>query len=498
MDRPLISSTGSAEPAPEEPPPEQPPPEESPPEAGLPEARAPDDPLPEAPPAADDQPIPADGLPDPTGNTHVRRPPYGRNPTLAAHGVRARAEIIAAARELFARQGYQATTVESIGEATGRSGAAVYQYFEGKAEIFGIFLQESGAELKVLGERFPLLTDDAAGELALEQWISELMDLLGRHQSIFLMWAPIQYSEPALADIGRDNLGGYQHGIAAQLAAAGAHPPTPAIAPVGILSVVQWSYFMFLVRNPPISRQRLQAALAGILRSYLFAGWESAPSPVTVPVDDDQMPTIPLGDAMGLRRPVTARGVGTVQRILLAAADRFRVAGYLGTSLSDVAAAAGVSHASVYTYWADRDALFATLARDAVAAVRLRVGTLPAALRSPDGLGGWIEGWVAMLFSHGAVLYVWTHEVDDPRLADLTSQMHELVDRAGLLLIAASGSEPVADPAAMGVVLRAVLTDVPYALSAQLGILPRDATCAFVSGLLAAGAGAPAGGSALQ
>jgi len=38
----------------------------------------------------------------------VRRPPYGRNPALA-HGVRARTEIIDAARELFARNGYQST-----------------------------------------------------------------------------------------------------------------------------------------------------------------------------------------------------------------------------------------------------------------------------------------------------------------------------------------------------------------------------------------------------
>ena len=48
----------------------------------------------------------------------MRRPPYGRNPELAAHGVRARTEIIDAARKLFAEQGYQATTGESIGEST--------------------------------------------------------------------------------------------------------------------------------------------------------------------------------------------------------------------------------------------------------------------------------------------------------------------------------------------------------------------------------------------
>jgi hypothetical protein len=47
------------------------------------------------------------------------------------------------------------------------------------------------------------------------------------------------------------------------------------------------------------------------------------------------------------------------------------------------------------------------------------------------------------------------------------------------------------DPAAMQVVLRAVLTDVPFVLSTQLGILPRDATYAFVTDLLRAGVGAP-------
>ena len=65
-----------------------------------------------------------------------RRPPYGRNPLLAAHGVRARAEIVEAARDLFTRNGYQATTVEAIGEATGRSGAAVYQYFSNLPEKY--------------------------------------------------------------------------------------------------------------------------------------------------------------------------------------------------------------------------------------------------------------------------------------------------------------------------------------------------------------------------
>jgi AcrR family transcriptional regulator len=186
--------------------------------------------------------------------------------------------------------------------------------------------------------------------------------------------------------------------------------------------------------------------------------------------------------------------VGTVQRILLAAAHRFRGTGFYGTSLSDIAATAGVSHGSVYTYWADRDALFSTLAHDAMAAVELRIDALDDALRSPNGLSGWLDGWVSMLDAHGAVLYVWTHEVELPELDELTARMNSAIDAAAVALIASSSRAPMEDPEAMQVVVRAILTDVPYVLSTQLGILERDATFAYVIGLLSEGVGAPAAG----
>ena len=433
------------------------------------------------------QQVPARDLPD---AGEVRRPPYGRNPALAAHGVRARSEIVEAARELFKRNGYQATTVESIGEATGRSGAAVYQYFEGKAEIFGIFLREGGGDLIAVGERFPVLTDDTAGRHALQRWISTLMDVLDRHEMNFRLWPQIQFAEPSLALIGHWNLSHFTEAVAKGLQAAKAHPPTPNITPLGMLSVLQWSFFMWHARDRKFPRERLERALATTLHADLF----SRPEPVDeFPVaaeEVEKIPSIPLGDALGLRRPLTARGVGTVQRILLAAADRFRETGFYGTSLSDVATAARVSHGSVYTYWADRDALFATLATDALSAIGPRVDALAEALRTPAGLYAWLDGWMSMLVTHGAVLFVWLHEVDAPDLADLTAQMNSVIDRAAAAFVESSANAPQEDPEALGVVLRALLTDVPYVLSVQLEILGRAATCAFIAGLLRSGVGA--------
>lgn len=382
--------------------------------------------------------------------------------------------------------------MESIGEATGRSGAAVYQYFEGKSEIFGIFLREAGNELHTQGERFPVLTDNDQGRQELQRWITELIDLLTRHQATFLLWAQVQFTEPSLAEIGRWNLNSFQVTIAERLAAAGTRPPNPNIVPLGILSVIQWTYFVSLVREPSVRRHRLEQALARILHTYLFAAQDSAePAPQTGAALGE-MPGIPLGDAMGLRRPVTARGVGTVQRILLAAADKFRGSGYYGTSLTDIAAFAGVSHGSVYTYWADREALFSTLAQDALAGVEAKSATLQESLQTPAGRAGWLDDWMSMLGVHGAVLYVWTHEVDLPAIADLTARMSSSIDAVAMAFVESSAASAVQDADAMQIVVRAALTDVPYVLSTQLGILPRETTLEFVTALLRAGVRAAA------
>ncbi len=428
--------------------------------------------------------------PDPGGPQ--RRPPYGRNPSLAAHGVRARDEIVEAARDLFTRSGFQATTVESIGEATGRSGAAVYQYFSGKVEIFAIFLREIGVELRRVAERFPLLTDDGTSRRELRDWVIQLMDVVEHHAGTFLSWSQIQYTEPELAGVGQDNFQGYQTAVLDRLRIARAHPPILEIAPVGILSVVQWSALLNARRPEPVDRSALADALARMLLAYLFA------PPSVLPTPDGtahltELPTIPLGDALGLRRPVTQRGVGTIQRILLAAADRFGVNGYRGTSLNDVALRAGVSHGSVYTYWADREALFGTLARDAVAAIQTQWQLLDSSGSSGE-LAGWVDGWVTMLDKHGSVLYVWQHEPEAPTLDQLTDRRDEAIEGTVTQLMALASDRPP-DPAALRVVLRGVLTDVPYVLSTQLRILPRADACWFVTLLLRAGLGVAEPGS---
>lgn len=344
-----------------------------------------------------------------------------------------------------------------------------------------------------ISDQFPLLTNDRSGRQALQDWIVQFMEVFDYHAGTFLGWVQIQYSEPELARLGQNNFQRFQSTVMDRLLQAPTHPPTPGVVPVGIMSVVQWCTLLNARREFPVDGPAVANALAGMLHGFLFA---PAATTAAAEVDDRpvdyHLPTIPLGDELGLRRPVTPRGVGTVQRILLAAAERFRVNGYRGTSLNDVAARAGVSHGSVYTYWADREALFGTLARDATAAVEAQRRLLPNGAATGEGIDRWMDGWMSVIDRHGSVLYVWQHEVGGPGLEQLTAERDRAIDGVvdGLLDLR---PEPPSDPEAMRVALRALVTDVPFVLSAQLAILPRSDSADFVAQLLRAALGVTPG-----
>lgn len=67
-----------------------------------------------------------------TERTSVRRRPGGR-----------RAVILAAALELFSRQGYQETGIDEIGAASGVSGPAIYRHFGSKQELLAAAFMDS-------------------------------------------------------------------------------------------------------------------------------------------------------------------------------------------------------------------------------------------------------------------------------------------------------------------------------------------------------------------
>ncbi len=67
--------------------------------------------------------------------------------------------------------------------------------------------------------------------------------------------------------------------------------------------------------------------------------------------------------------PLTDRGRRTRDKLLVAAREVFEDKGYAATRMSDIAAAAGVSHGTTYTWFADKEAVLRALVDDIVAEV---------------------------------------------------------------------------------------------------------------------------------
>lgn len=76
--------------------------------------------------------------------------------------------------------------------------------------------------------------------------------------------------------------------------------------------------------------------------------------------------------------PLTDRGRRTRETLIGAARDVFEERGYAGTRMGDIAEAAGVSHGTVYTWFATKESVLAAVVEDFVE-------ELSEALRAPEG-----------------------------------------------------------------------------------------------------------------
>src|SRR3984957_619836 len=64
-------------------------------------------------------------------------------PAKTPKGERGRAEIMAAATDLFLERGFRATSLDDIGAAAGISGPAIYRYFKSKHELLTVLIEEA-------------------------------------------------------------------------------------------------------------------------------------------------------------------------------------------------------------------------------------------------------------------------------------------------------------------------------------------------------------------
>ena len=107
--------------------------------------------------------------------------PLSSPPTLqSARKAFARAHICQAARELFFRQGYGATTFDQIANAAGTRRTTLYSHFRDKAEILEQIADEYQDGLCALVD---LLQGPVPDRNQVEAWIAEIVDFVRRERA---------------------------------------------------------------------------------------------------------------------------------------------------------------------------------------------------------------------------------------------------------------------------------------------------------------------------
>ncbi|GAC1536380.1 MAG: hypothetical protein NVS3B12_19330 [Acidimicrobiales bacterium] len=125
--------------------------------------------------------------------------------------------------------------------------------------------------------------------------------------------------------------------------------------------------------------------------------------------------------------PLGPKATRTRATILEAASATFASAGYLHTSVGDIAERAGVSLGTVYQYFRDRSDVVAALVQINVGSMLERTDVVWHAEDGPDGLRRIIENFVAAYIATAPMAGVWEEVCFvEPELASLRRSLGQL------------------------------------------------------------------------
>lgn len=152
------------------------------------------------------------------------------------------------------------------------------------------------------------------------------------------------------------------------------------------------------------------------------------------------------------------------RRIARLALDRFRVDGFVGTSIADLAGALGVSKAAIYYHYRSKDTLLHRLVDPLLDAIDACIHDHTTPARTPRGL---LDAYLAVLLTHRQVVpliatdvAVLNHPSIGPRLRAQNQQLRTLLTGPD-----ASMSARLRAEAALGAIWRPLIAEPPLDLT---------------------------------
>ncbi|HEX7025311.1 MAG TPA: TetR/AcrR family transcriptional regulator, partial [Gemmatimonadales bacterium] len=119
------------------------------------------------------------------------------------------ARILEAALSLFARFGFERTSVRMIAREAGVSQGLLYNYFTGKDDLLRAIFQRSLSDVRV---SFDSLHDAAAPATQLERYIRRSFEILQQHQDFWRLFYSLRMQPAVLAGL-RDDIAVFVEGV---------------------------------------------------------------------------------------------------------------------------------------------------------------------------------------------------------------------------------------------------------------------------------------------
>jgi AcrR family transcriptional regulator len=364
----------------------------------------------------------------------VRRGPGSTTSALSRHGLRAHAEILAAAEVVFAERGYHGATIDAIGTASGRSGAAVYQYFRSKHDVFTALVEKIGVGLVEHAGSFPVLDQPQRGARELLPWLEALASVFEENRTVLLLWFEVEAVDERQQQGNRRFSDVFAHKLEPRITGlvSTEHQRETALA---ILAMADRSYTLREWVGLGCTRSKVTSALAWMIPSLLYSRGDQGaafapevahPKSVTTP-DGAQHPTLPAHLVRTLKTEPGPRARQTIARVLDAAAFAFARNGLAGVTLTDIARLSGLKRESLYNYWRDQADLLATLQARAEPVILAQFRSLVELTGQPsaseESFRRWAHEYFAAFGDHSAVVQCAIDGADPPNLPAFRSAL---------------------------------------------------------------------------
>jgi AcrR family transcriptional regulator len=180
-----------------------------------------------------------------------------------------RTRVCEAARELFFRQGYAATTLEQIAAAVGARRTTLYSHFRDKAEILEAIAEDYHAGLRGLVDRLP---GPVPSRAEIETWIDELVAFVVRERTpatLMIHLGIAHESPPALVEMGERFLAALADRLPAFRRALEPGPEQPRAQAWARLLLRELSLGCLQAAAPSGGDRELLAAVAELLERFV-------------------------------------------------------------------------------------------------------------------------------------------------------------------------------------------------------------------------------------